>query len=121
MGIAAGRLRHRVTIQIPPSGVDATGQPIRLSSDWPSIGSNPTVWAEIKPFSADDVFNSQQPQATITHKITLRYRGDLSSTYRFSYADPGTNTTRIFNIVGTPKSPDEKREYLECDCAERSA
>lgn len=118
MGLAAGRLRHRVTIERPRDDSDARDANGDLVTDWPTIDK---VWAAIEPLSARETFAAQQVQSAVTHKVTIRFRGDLSSKYRFSYLDPATNRTRRFYIDGTPTSPEEKREFLECVCQERSA
>ena len=97
--LKAGKLRHRITIQAPNFAKDGNGQNIPT---WAPIASTPTVWAAIEPVSSNEEFTSQEVEATATHKITLRYRGDLSATYRFSFADPGTGKTRIFILLGTP-------------------
>ena len=118
MAVAAGKLRHQVTIEAPNPTPDATGQDV---DDWDAIGTNPTPWASIETVSSNEIFTSQEVQATATHKITMRYRGDLSAEYRITFNDPGTQTLRVFNLLGTPMDREGKRETIECLVAERSA
>jgi SPP1 family predicted phage head-tail adaptor len=122
MGLAAGTLRHQVTIRQPyqnmaTPAIDANRQPIE---DW-SVAVATGVWCSIEPLSASELYAAAQMRRQISHKVTMRYRPGMSALYRLEYLDPGTNALRIFSIDGTPRSPDEKRESLVMMVQERSA
>lgn len=71
----AGRLRHRITIQYHGTiSRDAAGQEVIT---WVDLA---TVWANVQASQgAREVFVSRadQEQATSTHVVRMRYRGDV--------------------------------------------
>ena len=105
MAIRAGRLRHRVTIQGQTTAQDSYGEAVRT---WADIAS---VWAEIAPIAGRELWAAQQTQATTTHRITLRYRSDLTQSCRLLFG------TRIFGIDSII-SPEEAGERLVVLCTE---
>lgn len=110
----AGKLNKLLTLQRPRSGsdVDQMGQP---EDEWPGVAQ---MWAEIKPKSSSKVFQGQQSKALATHTITIRWRADVLSNMRFEYVDSLLGRTRHFVIDGNPIDPDERGEFLVCQCTE---
>src|SRR5512146_1635699 len=82
-----GDLRHRVTLQYETRTADGMGG---YASVWNDAAQ---VWAAIWPVSATETLQSAQQIGTITHRIRLRYRPDLKSTWRVKFG------TRCFAIV----------------------
>lgn len=117
MGLAAGKLRHRVRLMRPePPGADrrdALGQPANAPAQVA------VVWAAIEPLSSQELFWGEAVKSTATVKITIRYRGDVGSRWFFEYDDPGSGTMRTLYIESS-NCPDERREFLECRCGERA-
>lgn len=119
-GIAAGRLRHQVTVQKPRTDatpgdqVDSLGQPV---DDWPAVYSG--VWASIESLSQQEIWQAQQQKIQASVKITMRYRA-MSARYRIVYADPGTGTTRYFQVTGS-FDPTGERVFVTCLCQERGS
>ena len=108
--LAAGRLRHKVTIQEPRHPQD------------PNTGEVRTVWvdfatdvaAEIAPLSVREFIASSQMQSQITARITIRYRGGLTPQMRILHPSTG----KIYNPAGWLADPDSGLEYVTAPCSE---
>ena len=70
----AGRLRHRITVQAVTQTQNSYGEP---TETWAAVG---TVWADVRPARGSERFVSagDQEQATITHRVRMRYVANLS-------------------------------------------
>lgn len=107
----AGRLNHRVTFQQPTNSVDDYGQPVPGSFD-----DVATVWAAIRPTGSSERVAAAQMESGQTHVITVRWSAPLAAaqgSWRIVFG------ARAFGIVGLPRCPDERREWLIFDCTER--
>lgn len=71
-----------------------------------------TVWAAIWPTSGNDQIQSMQPVGTITHKIRIRYRRDIRTSWKIKFGN------RYFAIVSPPINPNERNEWLDLLCRE---
>lgn len=81
-----GGFRHRVKIQEETATADEGGG---YSRTWTDVD---TMWCSIEPVNPREVFQANQIQARVTHKILTRYRTDVSSANRLLFG------TRAFNI-----------------------
>ena len=104
----AGMLRHRVTIQPYELVVDDYGAPLHRES-WKDVA---TVWASVEAMSGRDFFAARQEQSEVTHKVTIRYRGDVTAQMRVLHGG------KIFGIVAP--LPDNKGTRLVLMCREAS-
>lgn len=96
----ASRARYRMTLQTPVDTPDLAGGYTRTWSD------TATFWTEIVPLRArEQVVDGRQQQKT-THRITCRYRADITNIQRLKYG------TRLFNIRSV-ENVDERNEKLE--------
>lgn len=102
MGVDAGELRHRVTLQTAATAADAGGGG---SVTWSNTA---TVWAMVEPLSAREQFHADQLRSPISHRIIMRYRSDVTVTaaMRISFS------SRLFNIRGVRKL-DEINQWIE--------
>ncbi|WP_110642458.1 phage head closure protein [Salinicola sp. CPA57] len=103
----AGKLRHRVELQQKGTGRNPdTGGVIDV---WQSVT---TVWASIEPLSAREFIAAGATQASVTTRITIRYREGVTAQMR------AVSRGKIYNIEGV--LPDDKsgREYLTLPCSE---
>ncbi len=100
-----GALRTELSLEASAPVADGLGG---FSESWTEIG---TVFAKTEPIAATSVFAADQTLETVTHRVTLRWRGDVSSGMRF--VRPG----RVLNII-TVHDPDETGRYLVCRCRE---
>jgi SPP1 family predicted phage head-tail adaptor len=103
----AGKLRHRVDLQKKVTGRNPeTGG---ISEEWQPVT---TVWASIEPLSAREFIAAGATQASVTTRITIRYREGVTAQMR------AVSRGKIYNIEGV--LPDDKsgREYLTLPCSE---
>lgn len=106
MPIEAGKLRHRVTIQKPVlSDPTSTGQ---RDTTWPEFAK---AWTEITSLQGREYEGVRQINVTATHKIHMRYRPDILTTYRVQWG------TRILSINAVV-DPDNRRRELFLYCTE---
>lgn len=109
----AGRLQNKVTIQRPAAALDDYGQPIPGGAGYEPVA---TVWAAIRPMGSNERVAAAQTQSGQTHVITVRWTAPLAAaqgSWRIVFG------ARAFGIVGLPRCPDERREWLIFDCTER--
>lgn len=105
--IEAGRLRHRVTIQRQTQTQNPlTGE---LTVTWTNVA---TVWAAVEPISAREFVVSQEPNARVTARATIRYRDGIDASMRLVHRG------RNYNIHGVLEDLDSGREYLTLPLSE---
>jgi SPP1 family predicted phage head-tail adaptor len=108
--IAAGKLRHRITIQQPAITQDAqTGE---ITEGWSTFAAN--LPAAIEPLSARDFIQSAAMQSEITTRITVRYLAGIKPAMRIVDAATGS----IYNIRGVLSDKDSGRAYITMPCDE---
>lgn len=71
-----------------------------------------TCWASVEPLSGREYFYSHQIKAEITHRVKIRYRGDITTKMRIKHRD------RILAIESILDKK-ERREELEIFCKEK--
>lgn len=100
----AGKLRHRVTLlRLDDSARDTFGD---ASGSYVTIADG--LWASIEPLSGSELWTAQQVRADVTHKVTLRYNGDVTGKCRiewdgrfFELGPPMSTEERLFDLVLT--------------------
>lgn len=100
-----GDLNKRITLQYQAKAPDGMGT---STVTWTDIA---TVWAAIWPVSASEQVKAMGTVQTITHRIRIRYRSVLKSSWRIKYGN------RYFAIVGVT-NPEERNEFLDILCKE---
>lgn len=99
-GIAARRLR--VTLQAPAEVADAIGGTSRA---WADVA---TLWARLEPMPhATERAEAQRAEGAVAHRLTLRWRGDVSGVNRFTLAGKILGVTAVYD-------PDGRRRDLVC-------
>lgn len=98
-----GSLKHRVTFEEP---IDATDGGGGVTRNWQKLGHQPTVYAAIEPVSASDQLRFYQPNTNVTHRITVRYRDDITTAMRLIKGD---TTYAVVSAIDR----DGRRDYLE--------
>ena len=73
-----------------------------------------TVWAAIWPTSANEITAANATSMVVSHRIRIRYRSVLKSSYRIKFGN------RYFSIVGIT-CPNEGREWLDVMCKEAAS
>lgn len=107
MALAAGRLRHRVTIQSPVVEQDSNGSPV---TNWVDTWVN--VPAAIEPLSAREFIAAQAAQSEVKARIVIRWRPGLSATQRILH------NGKIYNPAGWLPDPESGREYVTAPVSE---
>lgn len=100
-----GDLTKRVTLQYERRLADGMGGWV---TSWADAAH---IWAAIWPVSASEQVQDAQTVMTISHRIRIRYRSDVRSSWKIKYGD------RYFTIVGLI-DPNEKHALLDLLCKE---
>ncbi len=95
-----GDLRKQIIIQQEQQTPDGAGG---YELAWNNVA---TVWAEIVPVSGNEIYTSGHLEGHVTHKITMRWRGDLAITTDMI----AVYNMRIFNIRAVINQ-DEANQY----------
>jgi SPP1 family predicted phage head-tail adaptor len=96
----AGRLRHRIKIQEYTESQNTYGE---VTKNWTDYA---TVWATFEPIKGKEFWESQQINAEITTKVTMRYLAGVKSKMRILLG------TRIFEIDSVI-NPEERNRELQ--------
>jgi|SRR3990172_2575057 len=100
-----GELRHRVTLESPTRTADGMGG---FTTAWTTVAE---VFAAVWPVSATEQIEALQTVMTVTHRIRMRYRSDVASSWRVKFGD------RYFAIVSLI-NPNEAGKLLDLLCKE---
>ena len=103
--LSIGGLRHRMSIEEPVEAEDGSGGRTR------SWAPYDTVWAALTPLSGGQEVTAGGRQMRLTHRLRLRYRGDLGAHMRFRLG------ARVFEIAALYDETEERR-WLLCLCEE---
>lgn len=103
--IAAGSLRHRVTLQ---EQVHTVGEYGEISLTWTDVAE---VWADVHPLSVREFIASQAVQNQVSTRIVIRYRDDVTPDMRIAYKG------KIYGIEGVLPDPFSGTEYLTLACS----
>lgn len=96
----AGKLRHRVTFQNPPTAQNSTGQ---VTGSYTTLA---TRWGSIEPLSGRELVNAQQISAEVTHRIRVRWLSGIAPKVRAVFG------SRNFDILSV-LNPEERKRELE--------
>lgn len=105
----AGKLRHRVTIQSPPSTRNEYGEEEQDSDDWTTFAR---VWAAVIPLSGRELWNAQQVQGDVTHRVEIRYLQGINPKMRVKFGERFLNIASVMNL-------DERNVEMHLMCMER--
>ena len=97
-----GPLRKQVAVQQELPTPDGAGG---YALSWVTVAA---TWAEITPMAGREVFIDGHNESHVTHKITLRWRSDITITadMRILY------NNRTFNIRAVINT-DERNQFIE--------
>lgn len=71
-----------------------------------------TVWASVNPLRGRELFQAQQAQSEISHKVIIRHREGIDSSQIIVLNNRRLDISYVIN-------PGEKNQYLELMCVER--
>jgi SPP1 family predicted phage head-tail adaptor len=113
-GMAAGRLRHRITIKQQVTTIDTSGEQV---TDWEVVDSGAAdqkFWCEIAPLSARELLASEQVASEVTARILMRYDSRIKAQMRAEHDDG--QTTTIYNLAPPIRDPDSGLEWCTIPC-----
>lgn len=102
-----GKLKHRVTLQEYTATRDSYGAELEA---WVDIA---TAWASVEPLTGKEYFQTQQINAEISTKVTIRFKAGVAAKMRLIYND------RVFEIISVINT-EEKDVQLVLMCREMS-
>lgn len=102
----AGKLRQRMILERRTETADGCGG---MTIGWVEEAQ---IWAALEPVSVQVAQEAQQQVETASHQVTIRYRSDVASGWRFVF---GTRHLVIVDI----SDPDERGNYLVCTVEEQ--
>lgn len=100
-----GDLKHRVEIQAQTKSADGMGG---FAVSYSTLA---TVFCAIWPTSANEVISANSPSMVVTHRIRMRYRSTMKSSFRIKLGN------RYFSIISII-NPNEANQYLDLMCKE---
>lgn len=106
MAIAAGKLRHRVTIKTSASARDSHGGIVLTYS------SARSRWAAIEPVGGTESREADAPQPEVTHRIRMRHGSSITPKDRIEFDDRTFEVVNVLNV-------DERSIETICECQER--
>lgn len=95
-----GDLNKRITLQYQTKVSDGMGG---FTTAWTDAA---TIWAAIWPTSANEVVQANSLSMVISHRIRIRYRSVLKSSWRIKFGDKFYAIVSIIN-------PNMSNEYLD--------
>jgi SPP1 family predicted phage head-tail adaptor len=101
----AGALRETVTIERKQSASDGMGGQV---VQWVALA---TVRGKVAPLSGREALQAMQLQASITHRIYVRYRSDLSAADRLILRGKPLQIRAVLNM-------EMRNQWLELSCDE---
>lgn len=100
-----GKLRHRITLQQVTRTPDGIGG---YTETWTDVA---TVWAAVEPLRGRELFDAEQVQSEITHRVRIRYRSGVDSSMRVRF---GARLFRIQSVIDV----DERHREIQLMCQE---
>ena len=98
-------LRHRITFQSEKKTADGyKGH----TSTWDNVA---IVWAKVEPVSGREYYYSHQLKNAISHKITVRYRDDITEELRIIFEKRIMKIESLINLL-------EQERFIEIRCIE---
>lgn len=87
----SGKLRHKICIETKATMRNSLGEEV--------VTWTPFLyaWASIEPLSGREFFLAQQTQASVDHKINLRYQPGIRPEMRVSWGERMFDITAVLN------------------------
>ena len=96
----AGFLRERIAIEQESNASDGQGG---STISWTNVC---TIWGRVSPIRGREVQQGAQVQDETMHRITIRYRTDITPKMRAVWGSRIMNIREVIN-------PDEHKKYLQ--------
>ena len=100
----SGKLRHRVSIQTATESLNDAGETLLSWAEYVP------AWADVRDSQGMEKMQEDEPQAQVTHKVTIRHRDGITPKMRVVWSG------RILNIKAiTTDRTDERTQFLWCE------
>jgi SPP1 family predicted phage head-tail adaptor len=106
LAIDPGALDRRLALEAPAETPDGAGGVVRTYQEVA------TLWASVEPVAARGEVVAMQSGQTITHRILIRRRADITARHRLR------DGAKVFRIVALRE---RDRRWLEIQAEERAA
>lgn len=103
MGLAAGRMNQRITIEEKTSTRSSTGAEVVT---WTPVAE---VWARVEPIRGNEFFAAGQMQDATDHRVTIRYRSGITREQRVVWRGELMDIVSVIDV-------NARRENLELMC-----
>ncbi len=87
----SSRLRCRMTLQQAQNTADGAGG---VTRGWSDVV---TLWAAVEPLNGHEHVEANKLASAVTHRITIRYRSDVSALKRFVMDGRAFNIRAVLN------------------------
>lgn len=94
----AGALRHHIVIQQVTETQTGSGE---LTESWSTFA---TVWADMQPLTAREIYQMDQDAAERTTRFVIRYLAGVLHKMRISYDSRIFDIRTVINIKGRQRS-----------------
>ncbi len=112
--IQIGKLRHRIQLVKPYGPAQDSSGGMALASTSPVV----TLWGSVEAITANENLVSDAFVSTVSHKITIRYRGPRQAVpVTIAAQDQIYFAKRVFQVLGV-MNPDERTKSLVILCVE---
>jgi SPP1 family predicted phage head-tail adaptor len=102
--VNVGAMRHRVTVQNFTTTTNALNQRQKTPT---AVGE---YWADIVSLTGRELVRAQQVNAEITHKVTMRYQGEIKASYTLLF------NGRTFHVLWVDNVGQRNRElHVYCN------
>ena len=105
--MTAGKLRHRVQLQVPLEDRDDLGG---VRTVWMTMDE---LWADIEPLKGKEVFEAASIEGRLSHRITLRAYAGFDTRWRLVWPEQD----RAFQVYSA-KDVQERHRVTELLCME---
>ena len=104
--IKLASLRHRMTLETPQRTDDGGGGAVVT---WQPVA---VVWAGLMALRGNEALRYDRLTGTVTHRIIIRYRSDVTPEMRFTRAGRAFDIRAVLDMEG-------RRRWLHCLCEEQ--
>ncbi len=109
----AGKLKTYVEIHRRTLTADDANEAVPV---WKNIGED---WAWVRPLVCRELFLAQSVREDVTHKVTMRWRDDITARDRLVIPEPDNRPSRTLEISTSPVDPDDTNVWIEFMCMEK--
>jgi SPP1 family predicted phage head-tail adaptor len=107
MGLRAGRLRHRLSLQREVETRDANGN---RTKGWAEVSK---IWCGVEPISGRELIAAASVASKVSVRVIVRYRQDIVPTMRIVDA----RRNRYYDILAVLDDKDSGLEYSTLMCS----